>query len=116
MARINPNQADQMSVQTRSAQHSQPPPPKRSSSPPPPADTGDSVNISRQARELANQVKTKAVEKPTTAIKPHLEQQAAELTKASGMLKFAKPQGMRFVLATGTFIPPGQTTSVNLNA
>ena len=67
----------------------------------------DTVTISRQARELAATNDSPA--------KVAINKNITEVTKSTAALKSIQSPRMRLVLATGTILMPGKTTTVNLS-
>lgn len=76
----------------------------------------DTVDISKEARMAAEnqQSQTKRMPKPESVKKSEMNQNIADIDKAAASLKTTKSaSGTRMVLATGTFLRPGQKTTVN---
>ncbi len=73
----------------------------------------DTVNISKQARELAAVTKTSQVES-VSAAKTDLSKGVEQVKKATSVLQSMPSQRLRYVLATGTVLTPGKTTTVNI--
>lgn len=73
----------------------------------------DTVTISMQARELAAVTKTAQVKSASMA-KVDLGKHVAQVKKATAALQSMPSQRMRYVVATGTVLMPGKTTTVNI--
>lgn len=73
----------------------------------------DTVTISRQARALAGGTKTGQL-KAASVKKADLSSGVAQVKKATAALQSIPSQRMRYVIATGTVLMPGKTTTVNI--
>ena len=79
-------------------------------------ETGDTVDISKEARLAAQnqQAQTKPMPKVESVKKSGGNQNAAVVDKPAAATKAMKTtSGVRMVLATGTFLRPGEKTTVN---
>lgn len=75
-------------------------------------ETRDTVNISREAREMAG-----GTDAPKPAERTELSQNVQSVQTATSLVNSIRSQNsLRFVLATGTFLAGTQDTTVNLYA
>ncbi|MCP5104621.1 MAG: hypothetical protein GY950_14645 [bacterium] len=86
----------------------------------PSVEVKDTVTISRQARELAaggdvKPAKISNVKTNVSPAKPAINETITEVKKSTAALKTIQSPRMRLVLATGTILMPGKTTTVNLS-
>lgn len=65
----------------------------------------DTVEISSKAREMASRA---------SSGNDNLSKNTAAVKKATKVIQSVQSQKMRLVLATGTLLPPGKKTTVNL--